>query len=87
MRRDGRCPWGATAPQHAADRVIVRMDAGFNGGELCARLEEEEEVCYLMRLDKNSVREQMADPYLHSCSSETATYMECMRPVNCILIW
>ena len=48
--------------KHAADRVIVRLDAGFNNGDLCERLEAEE-LGYVMRLRRNKVLERKAlDP-------------------------
>ena len=60
---------------HLADRVIVRLDAGFNGKELYTRLEAEA-VYYLMRLRKNAVLEEMAAPYLSDRSSAQTEYFE-----------
>ncbi|MXW15746.1 MAG: IS1380 family transposase [Rhodothermaceae bacterium] len=60
--------------KHAAERVRIRMDAGFNSGALYTRLENEG-IHYLMRLKKNSVLERMAAPYLTHRALET-TYHE-----------
>ena len=62
-----------TVKTHAADRVLIRMDAGFNSGALYTRLEREG-ISYLMRLKKNPVLEQMAAPYLTHRLSENAYY-------------
>ena len=61
--------------QHAADRVIIRLDAGFNSGVVFTRLEAEGHH-YLMRLRKNKVLEALATPYVEDCSYETKTYFE-----------
>ena len=61
--------------QHAADRVIIRLDAGFNSGVVFTRLEAEGHH-YVMRLSKNKVLEALAAPYVEDCSYETKTYFE-----------
>ena len=58
-----------------ADRVIVRMDAGFNGNDVYTRLEAAA-VYYVMRLRKNAVLDEMAAPYLRDRSSEQTEYIE-----------
>ena len=63
--------------QHVADQVIVRMDAGFNSGALCARLEAEN-IGYLMRLRKNKKLEQMAAKYVEDRPLEDTTCIELM---------
>ncbi len=61
--------------QHVADQVIVRMDAGFNSGALCTRLETEN-IGYLMRLRKNKTLEQMAAKYVKDRPLEDMTCIE-----------
>ena len=46
--------------EHAADQVIVRLDAGFNSGALCATLEQHD-IDYVTRLRKNPVLDALAD--------------------------
>ena len=65
--------------QHAADRIIIRLDAGFNSGVVFTRLEAEGHH-YLMRLRKNKVLEALATPYVEDCSYETKTYFELEYP-------
>ena len=61
--------------EHAADRVIIRLDAGFNSGVVFTRLEAEGHHC-VMRLRKNKVLEALAAPYVADCSYERKTYVE-----------
>ncbi len=61
--------------QHAAERVIIRLDAGFNSGVVFTRLEAEG-LHYVMRLRKNKVLEALAAPYVEDCSYERKTYVE-----------
>jgi len=61
--------------QHAADRVIIRLDAGFNSGAVFTRPEAEGHH-YVMRLRKNKVLEALAAPYVEDCSYEMKTYFE-----------
>ncbi|MCY4673217.1 MAG: transposase [Bacteroidetes bacterium] len=61
--------------QHAADRVIIRLDAGFNNGVVFTQLEAEGHH-YVMRLRKNKMLEALAAPYVEDCSYETKTYVE-----------
>ncbi len=63
----------------AADRVIIRLDAGFNSGAVFTRLETEGHH-YVMRLRKNKVLEALATPYVEDCSYETKTYFELEYP-------
>ena len=46
--------------KHAADRVMVRLNTGFNSGALCATLEQHD-IDYAMRLRKNPVLDTLAD--------------------------
>ena len=61
--------------EHAGDRVTIRMDAGFNAGDLCQALEAEEIDC-LMRLKRNDVLKRMAAPHLEPGNSEEYQYFE-----------
>ena len=61
--------------EHAADHVIIRMDAGFNSGELCQALEEEG-IDYVMRLKRNDVLKRMAEPHLEDGHSTEYQYVE-----------
>ena len=49
--------------RHVADKVIVRLDAGFNSGKLCDKLERDG-IGYVMRLKHNAVIERLAEPHL-----------------------
>ena len=60
---------------HAADRVVVRLDAGFNSGAVCARLEAEG-IGYVMRLRKNPTLETLADEHLAGRTFETTECIE-----------
>lgn len=52
-----------------AERVWVRMDAGFPEPELLSRLEEER-FCYVARLKTNAVLARLAEPHLQRLSDE-----------------
>ena len=49
--------------RHMADKVIVRLDAGFNSGKLCAELESDG-IGYVMRLKENAALGRLAEPHL-----------------------
>ncbi len=61
--------------QLIADQVILRLDAGFNGEQTCAPLEEND-IDYIMRVARNKRLNQMAAPYLHDCREDTVRYIE-----------
>ena len=49
--------------RHVADKVTVRLDAGFNSGELCDKLEQDG-IDYVMRLKSNAALKKLAEPHL-----------------------
>ena len=61
--------------EHAADRVIVRLDAGFNSGALCATLEQHD-IDYVMRLRKNPVVNARADEQMAGVKITEDTYYD-----------
>ena len=63
------------ARKHVADRVIVRLDAGFNDGKLCTKLERAD-IGYVMRLKKNNVLRNLAAPYVKAGWCLTYQYFE-----------
>ncbi len=69
-----------------SDRVIVRMDAGFNGGTFYTQLEKEG-VNYLMRLRKNSILQTLVEPYLYARSSKEIEYVELEEPLSKLFIF
>ena len=61
--------------EHAADRVTVRLDAGFNSGALCATLEQHD-IYYVMRLRKNPVLDALADEQIPEVELTEKAYYE-----------
>ena len=49
--------------RHVTHKVIVRLDTGFNSGELCDKLESDG-IGYIMRLKENAVLGRLAEPHL-----------------------
>lgn len=60
---------------HVADRVIFRLDAGFNGEQTYVPLEAEG-AYYLMRLARNRRLLQLAQPHLRDRTPTTVRYVE-----------
>ncbi len=58
---------GLALREHVADKVIVRLDAGFNSGELCDKLENDR-IGYVMRLKGNDVINGLALPCTNKSS-------------------
>jgi len=56
--------------QLIADQVILRLDAGFNGEQTCAPLEENG-IDYIMRVARNQRWNQMVAAYLNDCREDT----------------
>ena len=58
-----------------ADRVIFRLDAGFNGEQVYVPLEEDR-MYYLMRLSRNKRLLKMAQVHLQDRTESTVRYVE-----------
>ena len=54
---------GLALRRHVADMITVRLDAGFNSGELCDKLEQDD-IDYVMRLKSNAALNKLAEPHL-----------------------
>ena len=61
--------------EHAADRIIVRLDAGFNSGALCTILEHHN-IEYVIRLRKNSVLDALADEQIAGVALTEKAYYD-----------
>ncbi len=66
---------GLALREHVADKVIVRLDAGFNSGELCDKLENDR-IGYVMRLKGNDVIDGLAAPHLEGDQPSDECYHE-----------
>ena len=63
-----------------ARKVIVRLDAAFNSGALCSKLERIW-IGYIMRLKENDVLAAVAEPYLSGVQPEEEQCYAIPRPV------
>ncbi len=73
---------GLALREHVADKVIVRLDAGFNSGELCDKLENDR-IGYVMRLKGNDVIDGLAAPHLEGDQPSDECYHELRYRAKC----
>ncbi len=73
---------GLALREHVADKVIVRLDAGFNSGELCDKLESDR-IGYVMRLKGNDVIDGLAAPHLEGDQPSDECYHELRYRAKC----